>query len=148
MNRSYSTLVLATGVVAFCAVSSFAQVSRYVVTDDDNVSNTATFFTIGPDGGLRQSTVVPTGGAGLGGGYFATPRVNVARGNGCIYVANNGDNPGTIAGIVESTQTLAGTFAGSARDNGGVHYGIGIALGAGQLYAGFAGSWTIGTLRI
>ena len=148
MNRPYSTAVLVTAVIAFCAATSFAQVTRYVVTDDDNFSNSATFFTIGPSGGLRQSTVVPTGGAGLGGGYFATPRVNVARGNGCIYVANNGDNPGTIAGIVESTQTLAGTFAGSAGDNGGAHYGIGIALGAGKLYAGFAGSGTIGTFRL
>jgi hypothetical protein len=146
MKKTYSTAAIVATVVALCAATSFAQVTRYVVTDDDNFSNSATFFTIGAGGALTQSGVVPTGGAGQGGGYFATPRVNVARANGCIYVANNGDSPGTIAGIVESTQTLAGTFAGSAADNG-LGYGIGIAAGAGKLYAGFAGSGTIGTFR-
>ena len=147
MKKLYSTVVIVAVAVVFCTATSFAQVTRYVVTDDDNFSNSATFYTIGAGGALTQSTVVPTGGAGLGGGYFSTPRVNVVRANGCIYVANNADNPGTIAGIVESTQTLAGTFPGSAGDNGG-SYGIGIAVAPGKLYAGFAGSGTIGTFRV
>src|SRR5882672_2364378 len=147
MKKLYSTVVIVAVAVVFCTATSFAQVTRYVVTDDDNFSNSATFYTIGAGGALTQSTVVPTGGAGLGGGYFSTPRVNVVRANGCIYVANNADSPGTIAGIVESTQTLVGTFAGSAGDNGD-GLGIGLAVGTGHLYAGFTGSGTIGTFRL
>src|SRR5437868_2206845 len=147
MKKLYSTAVIVAVAVALCAATSFAQITRYVVTNDDNFSNSATFFTIGAGGALTQAVVVPTGGAGLGGGYFASSRVAVLRSNGCIYITNNGDNPGTVAGIVESTQTLAGTFAGSAGDNGD-GLGIGMALGKGKLFASFTGSGTIGTFRL
>jgi hypothetical protein len=147
MKKLYSTVVIVAVAVVFFAATSFAQVIRYVITNDDNFSNSATFYTIGAGGALTQTNVVPTGGAGLGGGYFATPRVSVLRSQGCIYISNNADNPGTVSGIVESTQTLAGTFPGSAGDNGD-SLGIGLALGRGKLYAGFAGSGTIGTFRL
>jgi hypothetical protein len=147
MKKLHSTAIIVAAVIAFCTTSSLAQITRYVVTNDDNFSNSATFFTIGAGGALTQTTVVPTGGAGLGGGYFASPRLTVLRSQGCIYISNNGDNPGTVSGIVESTQTLAGTFPGSAGDNGD-SLGIGLALGKGKLYAGFTGSGTIGTFRL
>ena len=66
------------------------------------------------------------------------------RGSGCIYISNGRDRPGTVSGIVESTQTLAGTFAGSTGDFGQ----MGLALGNGQLYAAFSASKTIGTFRL
>jgi 6-phosphogluconolactonase (cycloisomerase 2 family) len=148
MKKLYTIAVIVVATVAFCTATSFAQVTRYVVTDDDNPSgNTATFFKIGAGGALTQTAVVPTGGVGLGGGYFASSRVTVLRSQGCIYITNNADNPGTVSGIVESTQTLAGTFAGSAGDNGD-NLGIGMALGKGRLYAAFTGSGTIGTFRL
>src|SRR5437773_6862222 len=126
MKKLSSTAITVAAVITFCMASSFAQVTRYVVTDDDNPSgNTATFFKIGAGGALTQTAVVPTGGVGLGGGYFASSRVTMLRSQGCIYISNNGDNPGTVSGIVESTQTLAGAFAGSAGDNGD---GLGISM--------------------
>jgi 6-phosphogluconolactonase (cycloisomerase 2 family) len=148
MKKLHSIAVIVAAAVAFCTATSFAQITRYVVTNDDNFSNnSATFYTIGAGGALTQAAVVPTGGFGLGGGYFASPRVTILRSKGCIYISNAGDNPGTVSGIVESTQTLAGTFKGSAGDNGD-GLGIGMAVGNGKLYAGFTGSATIGTFRL
>ena len=77
---------------------------------------------------------------------FAT-RPSHPQVNGCIYISNSGDNPGSVSGIVANNKTLAGTFAASAGDNGGRH-GIGIAVGDGNLYAGFSGSGTIGTFKM
>jgi 6-phosphogluconolactonase (cycloisomerase 2 family) len=147
MKKLYSIAAIIAGVVAFCTASSLAQITRYVVTNDDHgAGNSATFFKIGAGGALTQSEVVATGGNGLGGGYIASSRVALLRSQGCIYISNAGDLPGTVSGIVESTQTLVGKFAASAGDNGGL--GISMALGKGKLYAGFPHSGTIGTFRL
>ena len=147
MKKLHSTAIIVAAVITFCTASSLAQITRYVVTNDDNYNgNSATFFKIGAGGALTQTAVVPTGGVGLGGGYFASSRVTMLRSQGCIYISNAGDFPGTVSGIVESTQTLAGTFAGSAGDSGGS--GIGLAVGKGRLFAAFSGSGTIGTFRL
>jgi hypothetical protein len=131
------------------AAPSYSQTARYVVTNDDNsAGNSATFYTIGAGGALSQKTVVPTGGFGLGGGYFATGRVGVVRTpTGCIYVSNAGSSPGSVSGIVESSLTLSGTFNGSAGDSG-ASSGIGLAIGKKALYAAFTASGTIGVYRL
>jgi len=143
--RSRAVMVVA---VAFFTVTSVAQITRYVVTNDDNSSgNSVTFFKIGANAALTQTAVVSTGGVGVEGSYYASPQVSVLRVNGCIYISNAGDRPSTVSGIVESTQTLAGTFAGSSRDRGNTA-GIGITFGKGKLYAGFTDSATIGTFKL
>jgi hypothetical protein len=147
--RLLAMAALVAMLIAICATSSFSQITRYAVTNDDNASaNSATFYTIGTNFALTQKTVVSTGGIGLGGGYFASTRVSVVRSpTGCIYVSNGGSTPGSVSGIVESTLTLAGTFNGSSGDNGD-GLGIGLAVGSKALYAAFTGSGTIGVYKL
>ena len=80
MKKLSSTAVIVTVAVAFCTATSFAQVTRYVVTNDDNYINSATFFTIGAGGALTQTAVVPTGGAGCWPVVCCDSTVKVSRG--------------------------------------------------------------------
>ncbi|HZQ25395.1 MAG TPA: hypothetical protein VFA89_21590 [Terriglobales bacterium] len=148
MNRP-SRLLTAAVVVAFaalCTVSAFAQ-ARYVITNDDNSPNTATFYAIAPGGGLFTAKTISTGGQGLGGGFFATPRVNVvhsADGN-CVYVSDAVSND--VAGININTLKKTGTFPAGPGDSGDL-YGIGLAMNAFHLYAAYTASNTIATYGI
>lgn len=149
-RKLLSLLVLVSAVVPFLAAGSFAQVTRYVVTNDDNPAfggNTATFYTI--ESGsilLTQKAVVATGGTGLGSGYYASVRAAVLRSKiqSCVYIADSGSVPGDIASIDESTLSLVGRFQGSSSDTGTITMGI---SDLGFLYAGFTGSGKIGTFK-
>lgn len=118
-----------------------------ITNDDVSSANTATFYTIFEKGGLKQKIVVSTGGTGLGGGYFGTGRINVVHGNthDCVYVSDATSND--IAGIDVYQFKLAGTFKASNSDNGNT-LGVGIAVSAKYLYAGFSASNTIATYRL
>lgn len=138
-------------IVAF-AVSAFAATSttRYIVTNDDNFNgNSATVYTIGQSGALTQAASIPTGGFGLGGGYFANARVTVVHtpNQACAFVSDGAGN--TVDGIDLSTLTLSGSFAGGAGDTGDL-YGTGLALNAakGVLYAAYTGSNTLGVFSL
>ena len=147
-SKPVSSVLTLVVLVCLCTVVCFSQ-TRYLVTNDDNASgNSATFYTVGSSGSLTQASVVPTGGFGLGGGFFSSGRVAVVRSdNGCIYVSNAGSIPGSVSAIVESTLTLAGTFNGSAGDSGDTS-GIGLTLTRSVLYAAFTASGTIGAFQI
>ena len=64
--------------------------------------SSVTFYAVGANGLLTTETKVPTGGIGIGGGYFAANRVNVLNsGNAeCIYAsqATSGDIVGVSCG--------------------------------------------------
>src|SRR5438105_10680510 len=95
--------------ITFSAAFSFAQATHYVITNDDVVgANTATFYALGgtpTNPTLTQLAVVPTGGKGHGGGYFATPGVGVLRNprGECVYVTDS--NSSDVAGIDLHTLT-------------------------------------------
>jgi 6-phosphogluconolactonase (cycloisomerase 2 family) len=138
--------------VVFCAAAAGGDksVGSFVVTNDDLAHpfpNTATFYTVNPDGTLGGATSVETGGGGIEGGFFAAARV-IAMPNGagaCVYVSNAWD--GDIAGIDAATHTLTGTFYGSASDSGTTN-GIGLAANAQYLYATYTASTTIATFSV
>jgi 6-phosphogluconolactonase (cycloisomerase 2 family) len=129
-------------------VSKQAAIAHYVVTNDDNtVANTASFYSIGAGGKLVRKAVVKTGGTGLGGGYFASTRVNLLRDKtqSCVYVSDAGSND--VAAIDEVTLKRVGTFKASSRDSGHLA-GIGMAANQRYLYAAFTSSNTIATYKI
>lgn len=144
MSRRAVLRQFASFLLIFVCASAVAQTSRNLVTNDDNpAGNTATFYSLGANGNPTQVAVVPTGGLGGDGGYFALPRVSVARGNGeCVYVANGASSD--ITSIFESTLTVAGTFKAGLQDSGP----IGLAMNGRGLYAGFQHSDTIAAFGI
>src|SRR5579863_9570858 len=99
-----SRLSLGSAVLALmCVASGLAQGAtqpHYLITNDDGpFSNSVTFYTIGSNGLLTFQGQVFTGGAGIGGGFFATNRVSLlnAPGNQCVYASDA--TTGDIVGI-------------------------------------------------
>jgi lactonase family protein with 7-bladed beta-propeller len=139
------------GILLMCAVSAMAATKpHYVVTNDDvpaNLPSSVTFYTIHPDGTLTKKAKVGTGGNGAAAGYFGTQRVTVLNNaqSECVYASNA--ESGDIVGISVATLQQVGLARGSSTDNG-IANGIGLAMSAGYLYAGFTGSSTIGTFQM
>jgi hypothetical protein len=128
MKRPRTWLWAVAVVVTLSTATSFAG-TRYVITNDQSYpKNTATIYSVGDAGTLTLLTTIATGGAGLSGGAFATPRVNVLRSkvNDCAYVGDalgltaggTVGLPGDVAAIDMSTLALAGTFPGFPLDSG------------------------------
>lgn len=91
---------------------------------------------------LTPLSQIYTGGFGSYGGFFGTPRVASAPdlNTNCVYVSNSGDN--TISPFALDAQTFVGTYSGGPTDNGQPD-GIGLAVNASYLYAGYSASQTI-----
>ena len=96
---------------------------------------------------LTYQNAVNTGGKGIGGGFFAAPRVNLVPDAAaqCVYASNA--TTGDISGINVQTQTLAGVFPASGTDVGDAN-GIGLVLNANYFYAGYSTSNTIATFSV
>ena len=140
-------LLVAWGADALAASSS----TGFLFTNDDNggrlATNTSTFFTIGADGTLGNSTTLKVGGIGSAGGYFAANRV-VLENNAtspCAFVSDATSN--TIIGIQPVTQQVIGSYPASANDNG-TDNGIGMVLNSNYLYASFSSSETLATFSV
>jgi hypothetical protein len=147
-----SMLAFLAVVVALCAAGALAQ--HFIVTNDDNLNsgrNSATFFPVNPNGSLGSPKNVPTGGTGLGGGFFTTQRISLlhSKTQKCVWVTNGADSPGDITGINAVTLKVTGTFPGSKNDSGAL-YGIGLAgsSNGNWLYATFTASSTIGEFEV
>jgi hypothetical protein len=112
MRRSARTSRVAAVLVGILIVSGFAVAAskpHYLITNDDvppPFATNVTIYTVAADGQLKLKTKVPTGGIGIGGGYFAANRVNVLNsGNAeCIYTSQA--TSGDIVGVVVRTLTL------------------------------------------
>lgn len=140
--------ILSIAVAVLCtAAGLFAATPHYLVTNDDNGDNTATFFVIEPDGSLTQVATVLTGGSGISGGFFGMTRISTlhSQKGDCLYISNAGF--GDIAGIDFATQAVTGSFFGSAKD-AGTSNGIGLAMNHAYLYASYSDSNTIGTFKV
>jgi sugar lactone lactonase YvrE len=149
LNR-YPACIALLLLLAFVPSSSFAA-SHYVVTNDDvSGANTVTFYHVSGSPSspvLTEKKVVPTGGKGHGGGYFAATGVALANDGQeeCVYVADSDSND--IAGIIANTQQVSGKFKGSRSDSGGL-LGITLAANNSYLYASFTGTFTLATFQI
>ncbi|MGA7216993.1 MAG: beta-propeller fold lactonase family protein [Candidatus Sulfotelmatobacter sp.] len=153
ISLPYRVLFAASTLFSICAANAFAATSsspHYVVTNDDSFTIGATgvsFYAVGAAGQLTLQQQVLTGGAGIGGGYFAPNRV-VALDSGraqCVYASEA--FTGDVVGISVSTLTVGGSAFGSPTD-AGTSNGIGLAVNSQYLYASFTDSSTIGTFQV
>jgi hypothetical protein len=140
--------------LAFGGLTATAE-TKYIVTNDDNPSgNSASIFSATSSGTLTLVKTIPTGGYGIGGGYFAASRANVLRSkaNNCTYVGDvygkNMSLPSDVAAIDMSTLTLVGAFPGFQLDSGAI-WGISLAedSSGAYLFAAFSQSGTITTYK-
>jgi hypothetical protein len=130
------------------AAKQAPQPPTYVIVNQDQQfpypNQVAVFLAGGTDTApsLTLQNQIYTGGFGSYGGYFGTPRVASAPdvNTNCVYVSNSGDN--TISSMVLSTQEFVGTASGGASDSG-IPDGIGMAVKAGYLYAGYGDSQSL-----
>jgi 6-phosphogluconolactonase (cycloisomerase 2 family) len=121
---------------------------HYVVTNDDGLSsNSVTFYTVGANGVLTLQQQVLTGFSGIAGGYFSANRVVALddESQQCVYASNA--FTGEIVGISVSTLAVGGSAYGSTTDTG-ITNGVGLAVNAQYLYAGFSDFSTIGTFQV
>jgi hypothetical protein len=121
---------------------------HYVVTNDDALyMNGVTFYAVGTNGLLTLQQQVPTGLSGIAGGYFSANRVVVLDNDSeeCVYASNA--FTGEIVGINVSTLAVGGSAFGSPTDTG-ITNGVGLAVNAQYLYAGFSDFSTIGTFQV
>jgi hypothetical protein len=83
MRRSVRSSRVAAVLIGLCIVSGVAvgaNKPHYLITNDDvppPFATNVTIYTVEANGILKLKTKVPTGGIGIGGGYFAANRVNV-----------------------------------------------------------------------
>jgi hypothetical protein len=140
----------------YAAASSAATVGSFLVTNNDvplfnppqgPAGSTVTFYSIESNGALANKVVVPTGGVGISGGFFASSRIAVLpqANDVCVFAANAAS--GNISGINAGTQTVTGTFPASSTDTA-TSNGIGLAANTNYLYATYSTSSTIATFTV
>ena len=154
MNRAGKILLLAA--CGYAAASSAGSVGSFLATNNDvplfnppqgPAGSTVTFYSIESNGALDNKVVVPTGGVGISGGFFASSRIAIVpqRSDVCVFASNAAS--GDISGISAGTLTVTGTFLGSRTDTATTN-GIGLAANANYLYATFSTSSTIATFSV
>jgi hypothetical protein len=132
-----------------------AQSGHYLVINNDfgiPMRNSVTIFRVNEaTGGLTNFMSLDTNGTGIGGGYFALPRV--ASSANCIFVADSGASlsgsaTGDIAAIAAPSFSVVGLFSDPTLS--GTTNGIALAVNPnGQyLYAGYTTSYNIGVWQI
>ena len=130
-------------------VKALPATPMYVVTNDDlglPFQNSIDFY-LASGTQLTFQNTVPVGGFGIQGGFFGTSRISSIPSVSapCIYASNAASN--NVASISLQTQQLVGNFSGSQTDDGSSN-GIGLAVNANYLYAGFTSSNTIGAFAL
>lgn len=147
MIKVTSTLALA--VLALGLASASFAGSNYAVTNDDNSSaNTATVFKAGSHV-ITVTKTLHTGGTGLGGGYFAAPRVSIENNAACVFVADAGSSD--IAVFSKATSFgKVGNYTQSGFS--GDYEGMGLAASSDgkYLYAAYSdteniAAWSVGS---
>ncbi|MFZ0287026.1 MAG: beta-propeller fold lactonase family protein [Terriglobales bacterium] len=131
-------------------VSAAAQgTPHYLVTNDDMSAfvTSVSFYSIATNGALNLQATVPTGGFGIGGGYFGANRLAIINNadNQCVYASEAAT--GDIVGIAVNTLTVSSSTLGSTNDTG-TSNGIGLATNGQYLYASYTDSSNIGTFQI
>ena len=145
MKKLLSLLACLAVPIMFCA-TSFAQ---YLIVDDDNPSgNTATVYKIAGNGTLTQFKVLPTGGTGFGGGFFANVGATVSQNASCVFIEDAGSND--IAAFSKATGfTKVGNFSNAALNWSGYFGGsMSLTPDGHFLYAGYSGSENVGAWKV
>src|SRR5580704_5414904 len=101
---------------AFAMVASvcFAQNGGHILINNDNYdANSADVDSISATGALKFYLNEPTGGVGLGGGYFAAPRNAIASKLNCFWVTDAGSSDIASFSIADGGKkiTLTGNFS-------------------------------------
>lgn len=125
----------------------------YVYTNDDAPRHTdAGIYVAGgtqsnPTLTWQNNVNIPSTSTGIGGGFFGTQRLAMLPTSSpqCLFASDAGT--GDVAAINLQTQQFVGAFLGSANDIG-TSNGIGLAMNATYLYAGYTLSNTIATFSI
>src|SRR5580658_6153182 len=148
--RSSRLAAVLVGIFIVSGVAVGANKPHYLITNDDvppPFATNVTIYTVDANGTIKVKTKVPTGGIGIGGGYFAANRVNVlnSRNAECIYASQA--TSGDIVGVIVKTLAIGGSARGSKNDEGKSN-GIGLAMNTHYLYASFTDSNTIGTFQV
>jgi 6-phosphogluconolactonase (cycloisomerase 2 family) len=141
---------------AYAATTSASSVGSFLVTNNDvplfnppqgPAGSTVSFYSIESSGALDNKVVIPTGGVGIAGGFFASSRIAIVpQGNEvCVFASNAAS--GDISGINAGTLTVTGTFLASLSDTATTN-GIGLAANANYLYATYSTSSTIATFSV
>jgi hypothetical protein len=138
-------IIVIFAVVALFATVSFAQNGGHLLINNDNASaNTADIDTVSASGQLKLLKTVSTGGAGLGGGYFAAPRNAVAQNFKCFWVSDAATSD--IASFEIPSLKKTGNFTNSALN--GDYLGIGLTEVGNYLITAWTGSANIAVLKI
>ncbi|MGO9646743.1 MAG: hypothetical protein ACLPOO_01685 [Terriglobales bacterium] len=149
--RILAAVTLGALLLAVCAGSAFAATHYYVVTDDDNaVTNSVSVYEVAGIS-LTHLTTVPTGGTGLGGGYFAEVHQSVAKdgSNTCVFAGDAGSGDIAALKVIGASPYLqvVGNYVSPDGDQGNVD-GIGITISGGYLYANYTATPSIGVWKI
>jgi len=143
-------LFVLTSLVALAASVSFAASTSYVVTVDENTSaNSATVFTLNTTTGVTTPIKkLSTGGAGLGGGFFAAATVTITSNYRCIFVADTGSDD--IAAFAAPSYTKVGNYSNGALNwsASGAGGSIAVSPDGKWLYGAYSGSENIGAWAV
>jgi 6-phosphogluconolactonase (cycloisomerase 2 family) len=112
-----------------CVACLPAQGASFVYTNNDQLANSVSAFSIGSNGALTAVPGSPfaTGGAGIGGGLYAADRITTAIVKDDLYVANGGSNNVSAFSVNPATGALT-PVPGSPFATGGSAGGAGISL--------------------
>ena len=114
-------------VLAILLPGSLWAQGNFVYTNNDQITNTVSAFSVGADGTLTQvaGSPFPTGGTGAGGGLFASNRIAATTAGDLLFAANTETddisvfkiNPSTgaltlVPGSPFATGNVGGNFAG------------------------------------
>ncbi len=140
-------------VLLACLLSAFvpaANAQQYLIANNDTAPgfpSGISLYTVGTGGVLQFYQQVPTGTAGIGGGFFGADRLamlNTSTAQ-CVYASAAYNSE--IVGVDVTTLVVGGTASGSPTDNGSSN-GIGLVMNTQYIYASFTGSNTIATFQV
>jgi len=148
-RRMLFALTVVTLLAALCASSAFAA-NHYVVANNDTSTNTVSVFQVSGIS-LVPLTTVPTGGQGLGGGYFAEVRQSIAQDgtNTCVFAGDavSSDIAAMKVIAVSPYLKVVSNYVSPDGDSGD-YEGLGVTVSGGYVYANYTASGTIGVWKI
>jgi len=140
-------IILALAVIALFATVCLAQNSGHLLINNDNVSaNSADIDTVSATGVLKLLKNVPTGGTGLGGGYFAAPRSAVGQNLKCFFVSDAASSD--IATFQIPSLAKTSNFTNSSLNGDFLGVGLATSPNGKFLYSAWSGSANLAVMSI
>jgi hypothetical protein len=144
--RALAALSLLAMLLAVCGSSAYAATRYYVVANNDSSSNSVSIYEVSGTSLVSVSTV-PTGGLGIGGGYFAAKTQSIAQdgSNTCVFAGDAG-SPDISAMKIIATSPFLKVVSNYVSPDGdaATDYGLGILVAGGYLYANYTGNTLLG----